>query len=609
MVDSTDKVVLDAQLKHNKDRLNAFSKDSTVDENVRQALSSISMVARPDNEDVKITKIEQGKGEFKNHFDIEATTEKGVVNVSINKDEWKVKDTKNDLYEGEITDYKSLNKTFDSSVVDYEKLEKELNQPVRTAKPIENSIEEDIERTKDVAQKVTEIEKVDALKYGASVAVDNVTGLGSIKTPVDAVIAAHDSIDAVKTSVEVTKTLDKDKSDTSTTDKISGESEPVDPQKKQTQAIADKDQQKPEDEIPKTLLNKYHLVDHKFHYRNDPDKVAFEDSGKTLKTDTNDKEIAKSMVELAEAKKWESIKVKGTEEFKRTVWLEASLKGMQVKGYEPKDVDIAMLNELKKPEKEVKNSIEQVEDRQKEIPLKKDVPLTDKTVLEKPLTQTAEEVRQEKIQNLSEKERALLTIFERKMQAENFTEKQRDASMDQAINKLHDKQIHVGKLVDHGHAPYKNDPKNDPSYFATLENEKGQKNTLWAKDLERTLKEQNIIKNDDIVLTYKGANKVEVNTKEIDPRTGLPTGIRIPTVTNRGQWEAQSLSKLKESTEKALTKNHQTKPQAEKVAELKQSRSFTQPKIQSYSVNAPKQKLPVQPQKPKEREKNKDIPR
>jgi hypothetical protein len=309
------------------------------------------------------------------------------------------------------------------------------------------------------------------------------------------------------------------------------------------------------------------------------------------------------MVELAEAKKWDTIKVKGTEEFKRTVWLEASLKGMNVKGYEPKDVDIAMLNDLKKPDQEIKNTIERGEDRLKEIP-------KEKAVEPKSLTQTPEEVRQEKMQNLSEKERALLTIFDRKMQAENFNEKQRAVSMDQAIDQLHDKKIHVGKLVDHGHAPYKNDPKNDQSYFATLENEKGQKHTLWAKDLERTLREQNIIKNDDIVLTYKGSKQVEVDTKEIDPKTGLPTGHRVHTVANRGKWEAQSLSKLKATTEKELTKNHQTKLQVQHEAELKQSRSFSQPKIQAYSATAPKQQPQVQQQKQtKEREKNKEIPR
>lgn len=355
------------------------------------------------------------------------------------------------------------------------------------------------------------------------------------------------------------------------------------------------------EEVPKTLLNKYHLVDHKFHFRNDPDKVAFEDTGKTLKTTSDDKEIAKSMVELAEAKGWDTLKVKGTEEFKRTVWLEASLKGLNVKGYEPRDIDIAMLNDRKKPEQELSNTIEQERSRNRNL-----------ESVEKPIKQvqqSPEEIRKEKLNNLSEQERAFLTIFDRKMKADDFTDKQRQLSMDTAISQLHDKKMHVGKLVDHGAAPYKNDPKNDMSYFATIQNEKGS-HTLWAKDLERTLKEQNIIKNDDIVLTYKGSKSVEVSSKEIDPQTGEATGRRVPTIANRGSWEAKSLTKLKETTEKALTKNDQTKLQVQHNVEAAHAKTFYTPKIKAYDNNAPKPQQPqLQNQGNKDREKNKEIPR
>ncbi len=100
------------------------------------------------------------------------------------------------------------------------------------------------------------------------------------------------------------------------------------------------------------------------------------------------------------------------------------------------------------------------------------------------------------------------------------------------------------------------------------------------------MKEQNIIKNDDIVLTYKGSNKVEVNTKEIDPKTGLPTGARVQTLANKGKWEAQSLSKLKETTEKALTKNDKTKLQIQHNADI-QNQKFHKPKLTAYDANAP----------------------
>lgn len=358
---------------------------------------------------------------------------------------------------------------------------------------------------------------------------------------------------------------------------------------------ADDSKESSEEGIPKALLNKYYVVDDKYHFKGNPEKVAFEDSGKALKTTIDDKHIAASMVEVAKAKKWETIQVKGSEEFKRNVWLEASMKGMTVKGYEPRDIDLALLNDMKKEQgKEVvPNTIEKGNERHKEKPLN-----------EKDKVDPTQE-RREKINNLSEQEKALLTVFDKKMKADGFTEKQRTASIDVAVEQLNQKKMHVGKLVDHGAAPYKHDSKNNSSYYATIENSKGEKNTIWAKDLERTLKEQNIIKNDDIVLTYKGSNKVEVNTKEIDPKTGLPTGARVQTLANKGKWEAQSLSKLKETTEKALTKNDKTKLQIQHNADI-QNQKFHQPKLTAYDANAPKQQPQVKTQ---ERNKNKDISR
>src|SRR5206468_493174 len=73
----------------------------------------------------------------------------------------------------------------------------------------------------------------------------------------------------------------------------------------------------------------------------------FEDRGKRLATEHNDPDVARSMVELAEAKGWDAIRVRGSEEFKRVVWLQASLRGMEVDGYKPRAVDVSKLEELK----------------------------------------------------------------------------------------------------------------------------------------------------------------------------------------------------------------------------------------------------------------------
>jgi Ti-type conjugative transfer relaxase TraA len=45
-----------------------------------------------------------------------------------------------------------------------------------------------------------------------------------------------------------------------------------------------------------------------------------------------------------------------------------------------------------------------------------------------------------------------------------------------------------GRLVEHGAAPYEHQAGKSDSYFVTLENDKGQQNTIWGVDLERAMK-------------------------------------------------------------------------------------------------------------------------
>ena len=69
----------------------------------------------------------------------------------------------------------------------------------------------------------------------------------------------------------------------------------------------------------------------------------------------------------------------------------------------------------------------------------------------------------------------------------------------------------------------------------------------------------------------------------------------------KGKWEAQSLSKLKETTEKALTKNDKTKLQIQHNADI-QNQKFHKPKLTAYDANAPKQPPVQQPQVKNSRE-------
>jgi hypothetical protein len=72
-----------------------------------------------------------------------------------------------------------------------------------------------------------------------------------------------------------------------------------------------------------------------YRYRGDANRVAFTESTFRLATDNNNPSVARSMVDVAEARNWQGIRVSGHEDFKRLVWLEASLRGVKTLGYEP----------------------------------------------------------------------------------------------------------------------------------------------------------------------------------------------------------------------------------------------------------------------------------
>src|SRR5207244_12697011 len=80
-----------------------------------------------------------------------------------------------------------------------------------------------------------------------------------------------------------------------------------------------------------------------YRFRGDPSRVAFTESTFRLATDTNSPSVARSMVDVAEARNWKALRVSGHEEFRRLVWFEASLRGVKTIGYEPMPSDLAWL--------------------------------------------------------------------------------------------------------------------------------------------------------------------------------------------------------------------------------------------------------------------------
>jgi hypothetical protein len=80
-----------------------------------------------------------------------------------------------------------------------------------------------------------------------------------------------------------------------------------------------------------------------YRFRGDTSRIAFTESTFKLATDTNSPSVARSMVDVAQARNWKGLRISGSEDFRRMVWLEASMRGVKAIGYEPSPADLDVL--------------------------------------------------------------------------------------------------------------------------------------------------------------------------------------------------------------------------------------------------------------------------
>ena len=109
-------------------------------------------------------------------------------------------------------------------------------------------------------------------------------------------------------------------------------------------------------ETPKGLADRYIRMEGKYLDFKNHQTVMFEDKGKKLNTAQSNPQIINDMLDTAQAKNWDSIKISGSLEFKQQVWLEAELRGIKTTGYKPTEEDIAKRDYLL--ESRYRNSIE-----------------------------------------------------------------------------------------------------------------------------------------------------------------------------------------------------------------------------------------------------------
>ncbi len=93
--------------------------------------------------------------------------------------------------------------------------------------------------------------------------------------------------------------------------------------------------------VPESVARRFLRVETEYYFQ---DRTpAFSDRGGKLATRGANLEVVRSMVEIARARGWDTITVKGGEEFRRSAWMEATQQGLTVAGYKPTALDLAGL--------------------------------------------------------------------------------------------------------------------------------------------------------------------------------------------------------------------------------------------------------------------------
>lgn len=197
------------------------------------------------------------------------------------------------------------------------------------------------------------------------------------------------------------------------------------------------------DVIPDEIRQRFVQVGHKYHF---PDGTrAFTDHGKRLTSPSENTEVIKSLVAIAQARGWSDITVSGTERFKKEAWFAARSVGLDVRGYSPTEFEQSRLVRM----------------------------LARSQALTSPSMQADVSDAPSVSQN-------------RDTKAEPRGGEEHARSNDSPRERT--PTLQVGRLVDHGTAPYRHDHRNDPSYFVRIETPNGERE-IWGVDLQRALNE------------------------------------------------------------------------------------------------------------------------
>ena len=306
-------------------------------------------------------------------------------------------------------------------------------------------------------------------------------------------------------------------------------------------------------ELMEHIHGQFRVSGAKFHFKDQPGKIAFKDKGERMVSASNDDRVTKAMAAMADAKGWSTIKVSGHPDFQREVWMEANLRGIKVRGFKPNEQDVKTLEDRR--ERNMRNTVEPAPtELLQKVATERNGPTEGQQTTEKP---------------------------------------QKRINKDQGSETT--QRAYKGRLIEHGTANYKQDPDEKLNYFLKLETDAGEK-TVWGLDLKRAISKSNAKTGDEVRLEFKGNQPVTVETLLRDKAGKVIGSEKIGAL--RNTWEVQKSDKHKvvEAVASALIDANIKDPthrQALKTAVdvrlVERAKGGTIPTVPMYDKKAPAQ--------------------
>ena len=259
---------------------------------------------------------------------------------------------------------------------------------------------------------------------------------------------------------------------------------------------------------PETVRKRYLRAGNQYFLKDAPHQLAFEDIGPYLVTEHNRPDVVESMVDMARAKAWGRIRVSGHEQFRREVWVQATLLGIEVSGYEPKAVDFARLAEGHRDRMTNRIGVMDPTAAAQAPANRTEAP---EAAPGSAGSRGAEPARR----NASRAPEAPVPVPPAPVDLS------RTAPVAETVPRVaesegQERQRHMGELVEHGGAPYQHNPARSDSYYVVYRDTGGADHVVWGVDLERAVAESGALAGQQVMLENLGHRLVTLAVPVLD---------------------------------------------------------------------------------------------